>query len=206
MSRELSPSRILYAAAALAAAVVLLILLTAGRRAPAIFGTPSAAAETVQSFADAVSAGDLNTAASCLYGSPRLTGDSFDDGSAGAALWARFTGSLRCTVSGPAAATAAGVSYILTCEGMDLTAALSELEEILPDFLSRRAASDPDAYAADGGWRQEFLDDALPAAAAAVSETRFSRQFTVELVKEDGAWKIIPDAALLSALSGGLTG
>ena len=181
------------------AAAALVICLTKRGAEPVMVRYPQEAEECVGAMMDALCSGDFRQTSQYLYGTPTLGSGLGSDDEAAAQLWTAFTSSLRCTM---------GMNpkniFIL-----DIGQVLQTMKTTAPLLLEQQVAqaeSMDEVYDADHEYREEFLRDVMCRAAAAALETAdtAAHTLTVNLTYHDGQWWVLPDQALLEAISGGI--
>lgn len=191
------------------AAAALEICLTKRGAEPVMVRYPQEAEECVGAMMDALCSGDFRQASQYLYGTPTLGSGLGSDDEAAAQLWTAFTSSLRCTPAGRCYATAGGVAQDITVSSLDIGQVLQTMKTTAPLLLEQQVAqaeSMDEVYDADHEYREEFLRDVMCRAAAAALETADTADhtLTVNLTYHDGQWWVLPDQALLEAISGGI--
>lgn len=194
---------------AMLAAAALVICLTGRDAEPVMVRCPQEAEECVGAMMDALCSGDFRQASRYLYGAPALGSGLGGDDEAAAQLWAAFTSSLRCTPESRCYATAGGVVQDITVSSLDIGQVLQTMKTTAPLLLERqvdRAEKMDEVYDANHEYREEFLRDVMRRAAAAALETAdtAAHTLTVKLTYCDGQWWVLPDRALLEAVSGGI--
>lgn len=171
---------------------------------------PEDAKRCAQEVLDAIDDGDLNGAGRCLYGQPELGLEREPETAAGRRLWNAYRDSLfveaadGCYTKGyeifrDAAVTALDIPGVLERQSSRAAALLKEKLE---------QAEDPAQLLTEDGSVPEVLrEDMLTQALTEVlteQEPTVTRKVTLKLVNQGGQWWVVPDAALLEVLSGGL--
>ncbi len=174
--------------AAFAATTTILVCFTA-LTAPARVLAPSEnAAARVEDFMGAVCNGDFGEANAMLLGQSALEESQGFPDPRSAVLWDVYIDSLSCGPIGGGYPTDHGLAWDLTVTRADLPA--------LAQALDARYPEDGDAVTEET--LKACLDQLGEEAPAAVTGT-----LTLELVRNDGQWWILPDNALLDLLTGG---
>ena len=107
-------------------------------------------------------------------------------------------------------ATDSGVALDVTVTALDVSAATASLATRAQTLLSERIekAEDPaEVYDENNEYRADVVAAVLREAAEQTLENDAQltdRELTLQLVYQDGQWWIVPDAALLQAISGGV--
>ncbi len=186
------------------AAVLCLSGLNAGVR---IVELPQGAEDCAQAFQEALAAGDLDTAAALLYGQPDLGTGTPEDAQT-ALVWEAFRGSLELRFSGSFYATDSGLFRDGELSVLDLSSVTASLEPLAQESLTALAeeAEDPSALYEEDQLREDVLQQVLLQALEQALEqpAQSTYETTLQLLYQDDQWWIVPDQALLKALSGGL--
>ena len=191
-------------------AAAALVICLAGREVePVMVRYPQEAEECTAAMMDALCGGDFRQASRYLYGAPVPDAGAGGGDEAAAQLWTAFVSSLQCTPESRCYATAGGVAQDITVSSLDIGQVLQTMKTEAPLLLEQqiaRAGSMDEVYDADHEYREEFLQDVMRRAAAAALETAdtAAHTLTVNLTYRDGQWWIVPEQALLEAVSGGI--
>ena len=178
----------------------------------AVLAVSPEVSETAAAFLDAVCAGDYAAAGQRLYGTPDLGLDQAPADDVAAILWDAFVESTDYTLEGEPYAANGGLCQDVVFTGMDLFAAADALgqsaQQLLPQYVEQ--AADLEAvYDEQNQYRQEFVLKVMQDAADAVTRDpayHTSQTIQLTLLHRDGQWWVSPDAALLRAISGGISG
>ena len=178
----------------------------------AVLAVSPEVSETATAFLDAVCAGDYAAAGRRLYGTPDLGLDRAPADDVAAILWDAFVESTDYTLEGEPYAANGGLCQDVVFTGMDLFAAADALgqgaQQLLPQYVEQ--AADLEAvYDEQNQYRQEFVLKVMQDAADAVTQDpsyHTSQTIQLTLLYRDGQWWVSPDAALLRAISGGISG
>lgn len=194
------------------AAGTVLLSLQALDREPVLLQVPEAALDRAEAMMEAVCAGDYAGASGYLYGTPDLGVDREPADETGALLWEAFQDSLRYSFTGECFATDSGLVRDVTVEFLDVSSVTEGLKDRAQTLLARRVAEAEDVdqiYDENGEYREDFVMEVLNDAVHQALEedgTYASRQISLNMIWEDGQWWILPDTALLEAISGGIAG
>lgn len=198
--------------AALLAVLTLKLCLDAISADPVLVTAPSAAVETADAMMTAVCAGDYETASGLMHGTPDLGVDRDPADEVGVILWDAFRESLAYELTGECYATDSGIAQdvIITC--LDFDSVTASLRDRAQTLLTERveASEDADAiYDENGNYREDLVMEVLrDVTLDTLEEDAKSKEqtLTVNLVYKKGQWWVVPDQALLSAISGGIAG
>lgn len=206
---QIIASRVFAAVGAVLTAGILWVCTARQDAAAWVVGTPDGAAECVEAFAQELNRGDLEAASAFLLDMPNLTipGEARDE--TGMQLWNAYVDSLECTPAGECFPVSTGIAEKIQLYRMDLPGAAGALQERTQSLLAERveAAEDmTEVYTEDHNYRPDFLSRLLQdaAAEAIAAAPRLEQELTLRLLLRDGRWVVVPDAALLEVLSGGI--
>lgn len=204
---------VLFALLAVAlAGFTLWVTLDAVGASPVLMVPPAAAAETADTMLAAVCAGDYDAAEDLMYGSPDLGVGREPADAVGGLLWDAFVHSTSYTLVGDCYATDSGVAQDVIFSCLDLSSVTATLGERAQLLLVERVeeAEDADAvYDENGDYREDFVMTVLQDVTkdALIEDAEYiQKELTVNLVYKQGQWWVVADQALLSAISGGVTG
>ncbi len=194
---------------AVLAAAALLVCLTRREAEPVMARYPQEAEECAGALLEALCSGDFQQASQYLYGTPTLGSGLEEDGEAAGQLWASFASSLRCTPEGRCYATAAGLAQDVNVSSLDMGQVLQTMKATAPQLLEQRVAqaqSMDEIYDDNHEYREEFLREVMRSAASAALEgaEMMEHSLTLQLLYQDHRWWVLPDQALLDAVSGGI--
>lgn len=191
------------------AALALVICLTQRNAEPKLLVYPQEAVSCARNMLTSVCAGDFQAASQYLYGEPSLgTGSQWED-TASQYLWDAFVSSLDYQTHGGCYATASGVALKVTITGLDMGQVLQDMKSLAPELLEEMVnqAEDMDeVYDSDQEYRDEFIQSVMYRAAeeALVDADSTSQELTLSLMYDGSTWWVVPDEALLNAISGGI--
>ena len=193
------------------AAAALTVCLTQRDAEPIILSYPQGAEDCVGAMMTALCSGDYSGASQYLYGQPDLGSGVSGDSETAAQLWSSFTSSLQYTADAPCTASDSGVSQQVTITSLDMNQVLEEMAAEAPELLERKIAlldiADMDeVYDANHEYQPGFVDSVLyQAAGLALADAQTTQHtVTVNLLYDAHQWWVMPDAALLNAISGGI--
>lgn len=179
--------------------------------APVKLLTSSENAETLaEDFMEAICRGDYSAAGSMMYGQPDLGTDRESAYAFGTILWDAFTDSLSYEFSGECYATDSGIARDVTITALDISAVMDPLKESTQTLLQKRAAAEEDlskVYDENNNYQEAFVMDVLcDAVSQVLAENNYltSWKVTLKLVYRDGQCWIMPEQALICAISGGI--
>ena len=125
-------------------------------------------------------------------------------------LWGAFVESLEYELVSQCYATDSGVALDVSISALDLSSVTANLRERAQAMLEKHIeeAEDPsDVYDANNDYREDFVMNALLAAARealAQDAQTVTWNLTLNLIHENGQWWIMPEQDLLKALTGGI--
>lgn len=173
---------------------------------------PEDALRQSEAMMEAVAQGDFAAAGARMQGQPDLGADREPADEVGKMIWAAFLDSIRYEFTGECYATDSGIARDMTVETLDISSVTASLRQRSQTLLNRRVAAAEDVeqiYDENGDYREDFVMEVLHDAARQALEedaVTVSREITLNLVYRQGQWWVVPDAALLSAISGGIAG
>ena len=192
------------------AALVLLICFSPLSHQPLLLKPSHEATLQTQDMLDAVCRGDYSAAEQFLLGQPSLGVDRPATDEVGQVFWDTFIKSLSYELQGPCFATGSGLGQAvsITCLDIDATSAsLGQRSQALLEELLVSSEDTSDVYDENNEYRKDVVMEVLHQAVQDVlAEDAVYRTttITVNLVQNDGTWWILPEDALLSAISGGI--
>lgn len=178
---------------------------------PVLLYVPEEVSLRVEEMMDAICCGDFSSAAKRMYGNPDLGIDRESEDPVNSAFWNAFVSSLDYELVGEPYATQSGIAQDVKIISLELSTATEKLgaraEALLQQGLAQ-AENASEVY--DGAdYKESFVESVIQQAAqqALEEDVRYSYNVvTLQLVCSDGQWWIMPDKALLSAISGGTVG
>lgn len=179
---------------------------------PVLVQQPEAAGSQVQTMLDALCGQDYDTVSATLYGTPGLGLGRDAKDPVGQLLWDAFADSVSYELVGEFYVTDSGVARNVIITGLDMDAVTQNLRERSQTLLEQRVAQAEDTseiYDENNEYREEFVKAVLyDAAQDALREDAATIvwEFPLNLIYENGQWWIMPEDALLEAISGGLLG
>lgn len=173
-------------------------------------GIPEAAVDCSETFSRALSEKDFSTAQNCMYGQPELGLSGEPEDELVQMVWDLVQRNLIFSWRGECYFQDAVLCRDATVQYFDTASVTQNLQLRAHTLLTQRveAATDmAELYGEGGEFRQDLMDEVLKAAltqACLEDVQAVTTDVTVQLVHRDGQWWVIPDKALLTALSGGL--
>lgn len=173
-----------------------------------IVNLPQQAVSCSDAFAQALNAGDLEAAAQLMYGQPDLGVSQVPGDPETALLWESFCKTMTFEYSGKCYVEHTDLVQKGSITTLDVTSVTGKLSDRVQSLMNQRIASAEDLtqiYDEDNNYREtlvrEVLEEALRQALSQDAQT-VTREVMIKLVKRDGSWWVVPDQALLQALSG----
>lgn len=201
------------AALVIAALSLYLCVYASGHQARVEDSGPGSPTETIQTFFQALQAGDWAGADACLEPGNSLGLDQVHTDQLSTAFWAAQCGSWGCRVEPGYTLEGPRLQKTLQVDTLDLPALGGALAQRVQDTLNRytqeaRLASE--VYDESGAYRQEVAQRALEESVRAqldeLSAYGGSQALTLSLTNLEGHWYIHPDSALMRALTSGAAG
>ena len=169
---------------------------------------PQEAVNTSEAFAQALNDGDLTAAAQYIYGQPDLGATGTPEDPETAAVWDAFLNSISFEYTGKLMAVDAGLARTASVTTLDIAGVTEKLPERTQALVNQKivsAESLTEVYDETGSFREELVTEILRQALQQSLDQdarTVSREVTVKLINRDGKWWVVPDQALLQALSG----
>lgn len=165
-----------------------------------------------EAFVEAIAGGDYTAAGNLMYGQPDLGVDREPADAAGVMIWDAFLDSICYEWKGGCYATDSGISRDAAITALDITGVTDSLPERAHTLLTQRveaAEEMSELYDEENNFREELISDVLQEAvkqALGEDAQTVTYDVTFDLIYRDGQWWIVPNQALLQAISGGMTG
>lgn len=172
---------------------------------------PDAAVACTENLKTALESGDYVSAGNLMYGQPDLGADRDPADPAGVLVWDAFTDSISVFFGGECYATDSGLSRDMTVTTLDISSVTGALAEHAHALLTARvegAEEMTELYDEENNFREELVNEVLQEAvvqALAEDAQTVTYDVTLNLIYRDGQWWVVPDQALLDAISGGVT-
>lgn len=191
------------------ASAVLVICLSQRNGTPLLLGSTQGAEDCARNLMERVCAGDYAGASQYLYGNPELGSAPQGENAAAELIWQAFLSSLSFQPAGDCRVDEKGLTQDYILSGLDIPALLAKLKQTAPGVLNARvngAESFLEVYDDSWQYREEFTQSVLEEAARQVIGEATPTQQTIRLrlAFADGRWWVMPDAQLLTAISGGI--
>lgn len=181
-----------------------------------IFGMTSSPALLVDSAAVNATAeytlgcfrgGDYEALEAQLYGNPDLGTYPEDANTPEGMIWKAYRESLNYQVLGECFPSGNGLALTLRVQHLDIPAVTQSLQDMVPELLEQTAAEKDktEVYDENRQYREAFLAEVLAAATAqslSGDQPVTEREITLELLRSEGCWKILPTDTLHQLLSG----
>ena len=193
----------------LAAVAGIYLSLSYKESGPMLVKRSQTAENQVHGLMYAVKENNFDQVGTMLYGQPEIGADRLPQEDVGVLLWEAFLESLRYELEGDFYATESGVARSVTVTTLDVASVTDVLRDRAQTLLQDRVAHTADAddvYDQNNEYREEFVMAVLYDACKAALETdakTVTHQITINLIYENGQWWIMPEEALLEAITGG---
>ena len=171
---------------------------------------PEAAVACSEELMTAIADGDFASASERLYGQPELGADRDPADAMGLMVWDAFEKSLSCEFQGACYADETGIYRNASITALDIPSVTENLQTRAHALLTQKveAATDmAELYDENNDFREDLVTQVLYGALAqAISQDgkTVTRDVTLKLIHRDGQWWVVPDAALLQAITGGV--
>lgn len=171
---------------------------------------PEAAVQCGQDLMDALEEGDYAAAAAVMYGQPDLGVDHLPSDEAGTMVWEAFLDSMVCEFTGECYATDSGIARNARITTMNIDTVMASLKERVHILLQARidaAKEMSELYDEENNFREDLVNEILYQAVEQALEENVdtvSYDVTLRMIHRDGQWWVVPDQALLKAISGGV--
>ena len=169
---------------------------------------PQGAVDCSEAFARALDEGDLTAASRLMYGQPDLGAEGISADPETALVWETFLESMSFSFSGKCYAVENGFARDGSVTVLDVESVTRKLSERTQALVNQKIASAEEldeVYDEEGHFREELvtqiLEDALRQSLEQDAQ-QMALEVTVKLVNRDGSWWVVPDQALLQAVSG----
>lgn len=183
---------------------------------PDLLGEDTVAQERIVTMMDAFCAGDYATAQSVLQGETDLGVDRQPADRVGQIIWEAFQSSMTYELVGERYATNSGIAQDIVITTMDVDAVIdyveanakTVLEQRVNEHLGSQSGLD-EIYDEENQYRDEFVMSVVQDVTRAAVENNTATvqtKLTLNLVWEDDQWWVVPNEALLDAVSGGILG
>ena len=169
---------------------------------------PQGAVSCADAFAQGLNDGELEAMAQMIYGQPDLGVAGMPEQTEAAAVWNAFVESIAFAYTDKLQVADQGLSRKATITVMDVSSVLEKLPELTQTLVNEKIAAAEeltDVYEESGSFREDLVDDILQQAlqqSLSQHAGSITREVAVKFVNRDGAWWVVPDQALLHALSG----
>ncbi len=177
---------------------------------PVLLAPVEEAENCARELMDAVSAGDYTAAEARLLGNPKLGADREPTDAAGIMIWDVFVESYSYEMVGDSFATDSGIAQKVKVSYLDIGSVTANLRQRSQTLLEERVAQAEDMdeiYDENNDYKESFvmavLQDAVKDALKEDAKMT-GAEFTLNLVYREGNWMVVPDSALMSAVSGGI--
>lgn len=177
-----------------------------------VLSVPEDAQAVTDTMMDAVCRGDYLAAGSMMYGKPDLGADQIPESPLGRLLWDSYLESVSYDFFGGCYALDSGIARDVRITALDIPAVTEALnlraQELLEQELESEQADDS-IFDENGILREDYVSQIMCQAAREVldqGDYRNQTTVTLRLIHEDGSWWVLPDQALIRAISGGVAG
>ena len=197
-----------------AAAALILTAATIGTAAYGTRSTPSirmdqaVILDLAEETMTCARSGDYAALSQLLYGNPDLGQSPEKTDEAQSMIWHAYLESLQWTLAENCTPTDTGVTVEVSLQCLDISAVTTALQTLAParmEELAKQTTEESDIYDKDRNYLPEFVAEVLRSAtedALAQEPQIMERTMTLELVRVNGSWKVVPTEELMHFLSG----
>ncbi len=177
---------------------------------PMLLSPAKDAYKNVEAMLQEACSGDYAAASQRILGNPKFGMTYTPQDAAEEMVWEAFCSSFSYELVGECFTTDAGLSQKATITYLELDPITNNLQGEVQALLEERIAaaeSMEELYDENNEFHESFVMDALcDVVRESVAKNYRTKtvEVTVNLIWREGQWMILPDAALLSALSGGI--
>lgn len=174
----------------------------------AVLMDSAVAIEAAEEVLDCARSGDYEALGHLLYGEPDLGAVPENNDSAESLIWYAYLDSIEYQLDEECQPNGDGVALKASITCLDISTVTASLQAIAPERMKQLAAekkSDDEIYDEEHNFRPEFIDEVLRSATTQVLSQQpqtMQREMTLELVRSNGRWQVVPTDALLQFLSG----
>lgn len=175
---------------------------------PRLLADPSKVTSAAEKVLDCARTGDLESLEKMLFGEPSLGDVPSRDSSPQSMIWYEYLDSIQYSLPDALEVTDEGISINVTVTCLDISAVTDALNNTAPDLMERKAAaagSEEEIYDTDHNYRESFVSEVLREAVSQILRMHpqtMERKITLQLVRSDGLWQVVPNEDLLQLLSG----
>ena len=178
---------------------------------PAVLVDSQSVAEAADQVMACAAAGDYGALEALLYGAPHLGEAPQKDDSAQGLIWKAYLDSIEYSFGSCYAVDSnMALDVCVTC--LDISSVTDSIQEIAPGLMAKKAAQITDenkVYDEAHNYREDFLAEVMAESAAQALGNQaqtMEQTFTLQLVRSDGTWQVVPTEEFLRFLSGFVSG
>lgn len=151
--------------------------------------------------------GDYEALEQQLYGAPDLGDYPEDTQTPEGILWNAYRESLDYQISGECVPSGNGLAVTVQVRYLDIPAVTQTLQDMVPALLEQTASEKDksEVYDENRQYREAFLEEVLAAAteqSLSADRPMLEQEITLQLLRSEGGWKVVPTDALYRLLSG----
>ncbi len=175
---------------------------------PRFLASPSKVMNAAEEVLNCARAGDLGSLSKLLYGEPSLGNVQSRDSSAQSMIWYAYLESIQYSVSETIDATDTGVSLSVTVTCLDISTVIESLKDAAPALMAHKASQIDDEsiiYDESHNYREAFVAEVLQDATEQILQKQpqtAEHEVTLQLVRSDEDWQVVPTDELLQLLTG----
>lgn len=177
------------------------------RQPPVLEQVSPAAQQQVDSFFSALESGDYALAESLILGAPSLGMDGPVEGELAGLVWKAYQDNLEFEPVGDFYATNNGIAIDYRVTKLDFDSVLETVAERAEAHMEQtiaQAKNMEEIYDSNNAFRPELIQESMLVAVESALQEDASytqKEFTVQLIYQDGAWWIFGNKLLISAIS-----
>ena len=210
-ARKIVSGLLILLALFLAAATILTAVFALTQK-PVLLSEPQGAVAAAEMVMQSVQQGDFDSAAAVMQGNPSLGVEREPEDIVGKLLWKEFIKSFSYEKKGSSYAAQDGMAIDMAVTYLDFNSVIDTLGDRTGKLLEQKVkeADNPELlYDEKNQYRQNLVDEILAQAvkeAVAGDAKTITEDITVHMVYENGQWWVVPENALIHAISGGTAG
>lgn len=175
---------------------------------PAVLMDSTVVIEAAEQTLECARSGDYDMLGQLLYGAPNLGSCPEKTEDAQSLIWYAFLDSIQYQLGEACYATDSGVALDVHIRCLDISAVTASLQTIAPDLMTQIAEgkdSEAEIYDEENNYREAFIAEVLRSATDQVlagQPQMMERELTLEFIRWNGCWQVVPTDGLLQFLSG----
>lgn len=187
---------------------VLITVICGLNNPPKFLANPANVIKAAEEVLDCAHSGDLDALEQMLYGTPSLGDAPTMDDSAQSVIWYAYKESIQYSLSDTPEATDTGVSLDAKITCLDISAVMDALKTVAPALMAEKANqtdNEDEIYDESHNYRESFVSGILQEATTLILQNQpqtMEQEMTLQFVRQDGKWQIVPTEELVQLLTG----